>query len=509
MSHSDQKSLLDRLGDLLFGEDELPAQKPLAVPPRPRQAALPEPAVEVQPAHPASVKVPAGTMQLIGLDGLKQRLGEKWQQSAERIASVVENVLRRRLDVTDAHYRVGADTYLILFTRLDRRAAGFKAKVIADEIEKLVLGDIPEGSGVTVLSAVAEVDRGIILEKIHSLPELVQYVRSAAEAEALHPAQPSPPPGDVLLFEDEPPLPPGSLPQEARRGPVATGAGPDLADLDQPLGGLFQHKTLAAFLKECRAGFYPAYSIKRHSFSPYFAIAFHDPSSRPAHLVQDPLVEDAEDLLFQIDRYVLTSALLGLHRMLSSGGRGIVVANVSYGTLSVPRHREAYFTRLREIPSAVAKYIGFALHDIPTGTPASRIAEIMAYLQPFGGTRILQLPPDSRLVDLFADTGCHAFSTSLLLCDSDPARRQQALANFAKRVHLHHLESVLSDVERPEDITAGSSAGFTYLVGKAVADLIDTPGQTDSRLLAQLAIATGHLHSVNQHGAGPIQLAQK
>ncbi len=492
MSTPDHKSLLDRLGDLLFGEDTPPAQKPVpAHPPRPAAAGQ-HAAGQVQPpGRSAGVKVPAGTMQLIGLDGLKARLGDKWQESAERVFTVVENVLRRRLDVTDAHYRVGTDTFLVLFTRLDRRAAGFKAKVIADEIEKLVLGEVPEGSGISVLSAVAEVDRSIILQKIHSLPELVQYVREAAEAEALHPVQPSPAPGEVLLFDDEPPLPAGTLPAETSllTNPVATGAGPDLADLDQPLSGLFQHKTMAAFLKECRAGFYPAYSIKRQAFSPYLAIALHDPSGQPAHLVQDPLVDDADDLPFQIDRYVLTSALLGLHRMLSIGGRGLVVANVGYNTLAVPRLREAYFTRLREIPSVVAKYIGFALHDIPVGTPASRIAEIMAYLQPFGGTRLLQLAADFRLVDLYADTGCHAFTTSLSLGDSDPVRRQQTLANFAKRVHLHHMESVLSDVDRQEGITIGTSAGFTYLIGKAVAGLIDTPGQVDSRQATQLAVA--------------------
>lgn len=495
MSYSDQKSLLDRLGDLLFGEeDATPAHKPPPASPRPHSAAssaAAEPHLEVHFAKPASVKVPAGTMQLIGLDGLKQRLGDKWPQSAERIANVVENVLRRRLDATDAHYRVGTDTYLVLFTRLDRRAAGFKAKVIADEIEKLVLGDVPEGSGVTVLSAVAEVDRGVILEKIHSLPELVQYVREAAEAEALHPPMPSPAPGDVLLFGDDDPILAVGAGAEGPRVPVATGAGPDLADLDQPLAGLFEHKTLAAFLKECRAGFCPAYSVKRQAFSPYIGTAIHEPSGLPAHLVDDPLVEGIDELPFQIDRYVLTSSLLGLHRMLSSGGRGIVVATVGFDTLAASRHRDAYFVRLREIPTAVTKYVGFVLHGIPAGTPSSRIAEIMAYLQPFGATRILHLAPDFRLIDLYADTGCHAFATSLQSGDTDPARRQQALVSFAKRAHLHHHESVLSDVDRPDDIATGSAAGFTYLVGKAVAGLVDTPGQSPPGRLAQLAIATG------------------
>ncbi|WP_428246175.1 hypothetical protein [Ferrovibrio sp.] len=498
MSHSDQKSLLDRLGEMLFGEDDALADRaaaqPTRLPPRPGVTAPAN--VEVQQAKPASVKVPAGTMQLIGLDGLKQKLGEAWTASADRVSNIVDNVLRRRLDITDVHYRVNSDTYLILFTRLDRRAAGFKAKVIADEIERLVLGEVPPGSGITVLSAVAEVDRGIILEKIHSLPELVQYVRDMAEAEALHPRAASPMPGDVLLFDNEPAPSLTSDQPAARSAPVVTGAGPDLADLDQPLLGLFQQKTLAAFLKECRAGFYPAYSIKRHSFSPYMACAIHEPSHQLAHLVNDPLVEGAEELPFQIDRYVLTSSLLGLHRMLNNGGRGIVVANVGFDTLAGSRHREVYFARLREIPAAVAKYLGFALRDIPAGTPSSRVAEILAYLQPFGSTRILHVATDFRLVDLYCETGCHAFSTSLAFGDIDPARRHAALSTFTKRAHLHNLESVLTDVDGQEDVTMGTAAGFTYLVGKAVAGLVETPG-----------LVSGTGHSVPH--ASAMQLAEK
>src|SRR3546814_18668859 len=53
---------------------------------------------------------------------------------------------------------------------------------------------------------------------------------------------------------------------------TAVGAGPDMADLDQSLAGLFQKKTNEAFLKECTAGFYPAYSVKRRSFPVFVEI---------------------------------------------------------------------------------------------------------------------------------------------------------------------------------------------------------------------------------------------
>lgn len=459
------KSLLDRLGNIIFG-DEAEAT-PSANSVAPAAVARPTPASRSLPA-----KLPAGTMQLIGLGSMRQTLGEQWAESAEKVYRVVDSVLRRRLDVTDAFYKVDDETYLVLFTRLDRTAASFKAKVIAEEVEKLVLGELPAGNHISVLSAVAEVDRGLILEKIQSLPDLVRYVRQVSEAETA--ARP-PQPGDVQLFDDSP-LPEAGADSGTTAAPV-TGAGPDLTDLDQSLSSLFERKSVAMFLKECHAGFYPSFSFRRRSFSAYFAVAMHGPSAKPAHLVHDPLLETPDELPFQIDRYVLTSGLLGLHRMLSNGDRGLVIMSVAYSTLAHSRQREAYFTRLREVPAGVAKYLGFSLRDIPAGTPASRVAEIMAYLQPFGGSRLLRIGADFHLIDSYATTGCHGVVTSVPHQEMDLSKRFQQLSNFTKRAHLHHLECILTDADSMDHVSTGVAAGFTYLLGDAVAPLLDTPGK--------------------------------
>ncbi len=461
------KSLLDRLGDIIFGDADSSA------PASTTTGSAPAP-----PARPAAssslpAKLPAGTMQLIGLANMRQSLGEQWPTSAEKVYRVVDSVLRRRLDVTDAFYKVDDETYLVLFTRLDRAAAGFKAKVIAEEVEKLVLGELPTDNHISVLSAVAEVERGMILEKIQSVTDLVRYVRQASEAEA---AARATQPGEVLLF-DETPLPVvGTESGTAAAATPVTGAGPDLADLDQPLGSLFERKSVAMFLKECRAGFFPSFSLRRRSFSAYFAVAMHGPSAKPAHQVQDPLLDMPDELPFQIDRYVLTSGLLGLHRMLSNGDRGLVIMSVAYSTLAHSRQRETYFTRLREVPPGLAKYLGFSLRDIPAGTPASRVAEIMAYLQPFGGSRLLRIGADFHLIDSYATTGCHGVVTSVPHQELDLSKRFQQLSNFTKRAHLHHLECILTDADSMDDVSTAVAAGFTYLLGDAVAPLMDTPG---------------------------------
>jgi len=214
------KSLLDSLGDFFFGEDEAARPAPTA----------PGKSASMNAKSPiATGKIPAGTMQLIGLQNVREILGARWPQRIEHIHSLIEAIFRRRLDPADVHYKVDDENYLILFTRLGRQEAAFKAKVIADEIQKLVAGDMPEQQDLIVTSNVTDVDRSLVIEKIDSLKDLVEYVRS-------HTA-PVDKESGITFFDD------AGAPQADEHKPhAAVGAGPDLADLDQSLVGLFQKK---------------------------------------------------------------------------------------------------------------------------------------------------------------------------------------------------------------------------------------------------------------------------
>lgn len=197
-------------------------------------------------------------------------------------------------------------------------------------------------------------------------------------------------------------------------------------------------------------------------------------------MVDDPFLENPADLPFQLDRYTLTTGLLAVHRMLSGGRKGICIMSVSYDTLAQSKLRDIYFARLKEVPAGISRFLGMAIHNIPAGTPASRIAEVMAYIQPFCNTRVLQIPPDFRLIDLYATTGCHTFSTSMPHEETDIGKRLNILSTFAKRAALHRMESVLAYAASHDDVSTAIAAGFSYISGDAVAPIIDTPGGAET-----------------------------
>ncbi|PJI40248.1 hypothetical protein [Ferrovibrio sp.] len=415
-------------------------------------------------------KIQAGNLQMIGLQAVRDALGDEWPKRRDTIHNIVEGVIRDRVDAGDTHFHLENDDYLVLFVQLNHAQAKAKAAAIAQEAERLILGELPEHA-IRISSSVAEVNSDFLSSKVNSMDELLQHVKTGG-TEASDAAGGAS--GDVLLFGDEPVHDGFADTAQPRPAPML-GAGPDLTDLDQSLTSLFQKKTSAAFLKECQASFYPNFSTRRRAFSFYTVHVTHMPTGRAAD-ARDPMLEDPEELEFLLDRYRLTTALLGLHRMVTGGYKGFISIPVSFATLATSRSRNIYLDRFKDLPAGLFRSLSIVITNIPNGTPSSRIADAFNYIQRFCAVRILDIGPDARLIDLYAQTGCQGFATSLPTAIADPAMRFQALSAFAKRAAWHKMESILWNVSDATELELGINAGFSFVFGDAVAPQIATPG---------------------------------
>lgn len=450
------KSAIRWLGDFLFGEEEASRQARAARPARP------QPSGEAGQRSIGSLtnldrsKIAAGSLQLIGLNGIREKLGDNWPRLSVGIHRLVESVLQRRLDVTDAYYRVDEESYLVLFTRLQRTEAEFKATVISKEIQTLILGEAAAESGIAVVSRVTEIDRELVLEKIGSLQELLDHVRQkTAEEEAA--ANAATINASIAAQED------------------ISVAGPDL---DSDLGQLFQRTSHEAFLQHCTTRFQPLFGMRRRVFGSYLTITINQHTGRVVRVGDDPLLDKPHELPFALDRFMLGAGMMGLHRMLQNGMQAKVVIAVGYETLNVSRLREVYFARIKDLPEGLRRYLAFALYNIPPGTPASRIAELLAYLRPLAALHVLHIPFDPKLIDIYAGVGCYGFSTEIP-SGLEPMRLQRDLALFARRATLGRHESILANVNNFDIMHAATAAGFGVLWGDAICGSVDIPGSVD------------------------------
>lgn len=457
------KGALQRVAEYLFGSEPEKPQQPKS---RAVERA-PELAKVLRSETPLPSKMQAGTLQLVGLSYIREALGADWEPRRERIHAIVESAFRRYLEPTDAYYRIDDEQFLVLFTKLPHAQAQAKADAISREVQQLVLGEVPDGHQITVTSRVAEVDRKLLMEKVSSLGELLDYVKTGALAAAGG--------EDVTFFEpvggdDAPPAPPAA--------PPLTGAGPDMADLDQSLGNLFQTTSAAAYLKECSACFEPVFDVKRKAFTCFQVKILHQ--GMPPLSEDLLLIDDADGLRFNLDRYALLTGALGLQQMLAQNIRGMIVMPVHFTTLIEARTRNVYLKRLREVPPSFRNYIGFTIVGTAPGTPALRVADLLSYLQPLSRMQDLQLPADPKAVDFYAAAGVHSVSASAAIsADGDdeatPQRQALDLAGFARRARAHKMDAVLLDLDDRDMVRLGAAAGFTLLAGRAVADSANGP----------------------------------
>ncbi|MEO1019237.1 MAG: response regulator, partial [Pseudomonadota bacterium] len=81
-----------------------------------------------------------GHMQVVGLEDIKDVLGDRWHKQFKQIRALAENTIRKHLAEADIFELWEDIKFLIYFTGLDKKAAAAKARAISNEIRQKVLG---------------------------------------------------------------------------------------------------------------------------------------------------------------------------------------------------------------------------------------------------------------------------------------------------------------------------------------------------------------------------------
>lgn len=81
-----------------------------------------------------------GHIQMVGLEKVRARLGDRWETAVERVHAAAEGIMRRRLAPADTFMYNQDGDILICFAELSDEDAWFKAKLIGREISEHLLG---------------------------------------------------------------------------------------------------------------------------------------------------------------------------------------------------------------------------------------------------------------------------------------------------------------------------------------------------------------------------------
>jgi hypothetical protein len=290
-----------------------------------------------------------GSVQVIGLQPIRARLGDRWPKKREHVWAHFEAVLRRQLPPHDLVVRVDDVHFLIAQTQERGASAQAICLRLAGELMQFFLGSASD-SDIDVRNVTsADVD-GLVCEPIDIGLFRAEYAQVAAAAPALS----SP-----------------SSPQiKRKRFAVPTRLGRDLAiDLSlEPMWDLQNGLRMVGH---------------------YARTITHDRGAeQEISTARRAELQPADHL--DLDLAALTEAIALRTRSPRSAG-GLLVP-VSYKVISNSSSRYALIHAVRALEPVARNSFAWELIDLEAGIPSDRLAEIVALLRPHCRGVVCRLP---------------------------------------------------------------------------------------------------------------------
>jgi PAS domain S-box-containing protein len=175
----------------------------------------------------------AGKIRVVGLEGVRQALGDRWDALAERVMTTAEQIIQRRISPHDAYSISDECAFLICFAEMSEDEASLRADAIAREVRERLLGAGEASEAVRIITTTASLPPGEPGRSSEVLAEVLAAplaAREAAQAQAQMEPEPPPPPAPIAFA-------PVSTRGGERLGVFVTAAAPAAAPRARPRAG--------------------------------------------------------------------------------------------------------------------------------------------------------------------------------------------------------------------------------------------------------------------------------
>lgn len=368
---------------------------------------------------PQSSPLVAGSLELVGLNDVREAMGDRWHALGSRAEEIAEAELRLLLDDTDFYRPYGDTSFLVCFSNLDKPAADRKARQIGARIKARLVQQIPEiAATISVDHFVAAVDRTAL--------------RQGGEL----------PIADRLL---------GTLEKMREEAQVTAR----------------QFRT--SLLRDFQILFAPVWHTSKHMV--ILNRCLLDMTSGCTTLGQFQALADPLQLsqtLAELDFSLLTKSLEALHHMLRAGRGSAVLVPVTFRTIDDVGSLQEYVRLLSLIPDSYRKFVIIEINGIPTTAYAQRVGELITILAPFTKGLALEVGLDEPRTAALLAQNPWALSVNLLGASSTDPQIASRLRKFTSLVTSTPTQTFAHGANSIGLALAALEAGFNYLDGPAI-----------------------------------------
>jgi hypothetical protein len=360
----------------------------------------------------------AGSLELIGLDDVRNIVGDAWPSIAAKVNDVVLGELQLCLDPSDIFRPHGEASFLIQFDGLDKTAAENKAQRTSLRIRAALIGQVPEiAEAISIKHFVVDLD-----------PSTLQNDgRSIAEA----------------LFERL---------LEMRK------------DTER-----FLQRDRKSIIKDFQVQFSPVWHVHKQVTvlnrcllsSIYGGTALSQFQS-----LVDP--DEMAATFAELDYLTLTQSLEALHRVFQAGRSAMMLVPVDFGTILNDLSVAAYVRLLATMPDTYRKFVTIEIGAVPVSHPASSLLQIAGLLGNYVKYVAIELVLDDPRIGAIVSGNPWAISLNLSGMKSSNPRLPFQLKQFTNAANAAAVNTMARGANSIGLALAATEAGFTYLDGSAI-----------------------------------------
>jgi hypothetical protein len=292
--------------------------------------------IEAFRRHHAALPAPrlAGGLQLLDIEELRLRFGNRWPAVREKAYQIVEGCLSKRLGAHDLYVAVEGDRFHLLTTDIDRLAAERRGRFIAAEITERLCGMVPGGVACKLQTTGFDLVQG--LARITGLGELEARIR------------------------------------DFRR------------KVDDAEEALF-----AAHEPEFQALYQPILHVRKRLVTGYALTPMLDGETGRQGVAE--LCPSSLNGVFDaaLDRWSIAQVAPHLH-----AARTALRLTLHYSTLASMRHREPLVLACRRLPAGADRRLIIEIAGLPASLPQARVRELVSYLRPFAVAILVRIDAD-------------------------------------------------------------------------------------------------------------------
>lgn len=389
----------------------------------------------------ASAEILAGgSVNTIGLDAIRRKLGDRWERKAPSIWEHVERELERTVGATGVFLRLDDINYLVAQPGEEGFAAQAVCLTVLQDVLKFFLGEIrPADVAVRTVTSIAG-------GEIVSAPVDPASLRRRAAG--------APPPASQAPTPTPTPAPAATAAEraaEAVSGPLADHAPPP-KPWQPPLAGRVCNIGLETVKREpfeLNLRVEPVWNLRRGVITSFLV----DRSGGPSR----PEPADLEEMDVATLAYVAT--LMEEHRR--QGGPLALHVPVSFISLATQRSRERLIRMTRSVREALRGSILLEI-DLDAGVPPSRLIEVVSLVRPLCAGVLGRARPTRAAFEAIRGCGLRgvvAMGPELGLAGGGAGARLRAYAAIARDVASNVL---IHGLPLPEMVDQAAAAGFTH-----------------------------------------------